>query len=288
MPLIIMWGIPSSGKTTRAKEIKKYLEEEHKKDVILLNEEELGFNKNEYYKTSASEKILRASLKSEVERNLDNQTIVILDSLNYIKGYRYEWYWLARSAKTTLTNVYLETDYEDAEKWNSERDESLAFSSELFQDYKGRLEIPNPANRWDSPWIIIRPDEDTPLDDISKAVLSGKLPRAPVSNKHEESLDTNYIYELDKTWNLINDFIIEKQHEFNEGDMIPIKSGLAESNITCSKTLTLHKHYSAIELKNLKKAFINVSKLHPPKKMDNFADLYIAFIDTNYEKQEDY
>ena len=182
----------------------------------------------------------------------------------------------------------METDYEDAQEWNSKRDVSIAFSNELLEDYRGRLEIPNPANRWDSPCIIIRPDEDTPFDDISKAVLSGKLPRAPVSNKHEESLDTNYIYELDKTWNLINDIIVEKQQEFSEGDAIPIKSGLAESNIAWSKTLTLHKHYSPIELKNLKKAFMNVSKLHPPKKIDNFADLYIAFIDTNYEKQEDY
>jgi len=39
---------------------------------------------------ASTEKILRASLKSEVERNLDNETIVILDSMNYIKGYRYE------------------------------------------------------------------------------------------------------------------------------------------------------------------------------------------------------
>jgi protein KTI12 len=49
MPLIIMCGIPCSGKTTRAKEIKTYFEEK-KKDVVLLNEENLGFNKNEYYK----------------------------------------------------------------------------------------------------------------------------------------------------------------------------------------------------------------------------------------------
>ena len=56
MPLIIMWGIPWSGKTTRAKEIKNYFEES-KKDVVLLNEEELGFNKNDSYKDSSSEKI---------------------------------------------------------------------------------------------------------------------------------------------------------------------------------------------------------------------------------------
>jgi tRNA uridine 5-carbamoylmethylation protein Kti12 len=47
--------------------------------------------------------------------------------------------------------VYLETDIEDARKWNAERAETNAFSEELFEDYKGRLEVPNPANRWDCP-----------------------------------------------------------------------------------------------------------------------------------------
>jgi len=50
MPIIIMWGIPCSGKTTRATEIGKYFEEEQKKNVVLLNEEKLKFDKNEYYK----------------------------------------------------------------------------------------------------------------------------------------------------------------------------------------------------------------------------------------------
>ena len=90
-------------------------------------------------------------MKSEVERNLDSDTIVILDSLNYIKGYRYELYCLARSAKTTLTNIYCETDVEVAQEWNAARDQAVAFTEELFNDYKGRLEVPNPANRWDCP-----------------------------------------------------------------------------------------------------------------------------------------
>ena len=50
MPLIIMVGVPCSGKTTRAKAIQKYLTEEKKMDVQLINEELLGFEKAAYYK----------------------------------------------------------------------------------------------------------------------------------------------------------------------------------------------------------------------------------------------
>ena len=52
MPLIVMVGIPSSGKTTRALEIKEYFELEHKRTVVLLNEENLNMDKNKFYKGS--------------------------------------------------------------------------------------------------------------------------------------------------------------------------------------------------------------------------------------------
>ena len=98
MPLIIMVGIPCSGKTTRARQIADYLTQEVKLDVEIINEETLGLSKAEYYKDSQSEKILRASLKSNVEKLIDPKRVVILDSMNYIKGYRYELYCLARNA----------------------------------------------------------------------------------------------------------------------------------------------------------------------------------------------
>jgi protein KTI12 len=71
MPLIVMVGIPCSGKSTRAKEIARYLSEEKKINVEIINEEVLGLNKGEYLKDPTQEKILRASLKSNVEKFID-------------------------------------------------------------------------------------------------------------------------------------------------------------------------------------------------------------------------
>lgn len=48
MPLIIICGFPSSGKTTRAKEIKLFLEKNNY-NVFLINEESLNINRNDYY-----------------------------------------------------------------------------------------------------------------------------------------------------------------------------------------------------------------------------------------------
>lgn len=50
MPLILMVGLPSSGKTTRAHEIQKYFTEHQQKEVILISDNEIisqmNVNKN--------------------------------------------------------------------------------------------------------------------------------------------------------------------------------------------------------------------------------------------------
>lgn len=99
MPLVVFCGIPSSGKTTRALELKKYLEEKYQSNVILINEEGLGLIKkdaykgqlqeemiNDLFKDYTAEKMTRAYLKSNVEKTLSKQNVIILDSQNYIKG----------------------------------------------------------------------------------------------------------------------------------------------------------------------------------------------------------
>lgn len=115
--------------------------------------------------------------------------------MNYIKGYRYELYCLARNVMTTICLVYCDTDkdtaYERCEKLNqgsiaelvkeeekkgeeevvqiiSDSTSTIAnnFPLELFEDYTSRMEVPNPAKRWDKPCFQLRTDEELPLEDI--------------------------------------------------------------------------------------------------------------------------
>ncbi|XP_012859219.1 protein KTI12 homolog, partial [Echinops telfairi] len=70
-------------------------------DAAVLGAEEAGA-----YSDAAREKALRGALRAAVERRLSRHDVVILDSLNYIKGFRYELYCLARAARTPLCLVY--------------------------------------------------------------------------------------------------------------------------------------------------------------------------------------
>lgn len=89
MPLIIVTGGPSSGKTKRSKELAKFFRGRDK-TVHVISENlaipKAGFQKNVYFSDSQKEKIVRSDLKSEAIRLLTKDNVVILDAGNYIKG----------------------------------------------------------------------------------------------------------------------------------------------------------------------------------------------------------
>lgn len=89
MPLIVVSGIPSSGKTYRTKQLTTHFEKLGKK-VVLVSESvaiaSAGFSKNKFYHNSQEEKQVRGFLKSQVISLLNHNDLVILDGSNYIKG----------------------------------------------------------------------------------------------------------------------------------------------------------------------------------------------------------
>ena len=85
MPLIILCGYPSSGKTKRSKELKEVLEKEKPNvEVILIDDGSI--DRNKVYSDRKLEILTRSALKSSVEQSLKNSNVVIVDSLNYVKG----------------------------------------------------------------------------------------------------------------------------------------------------------------------------------------------------------
>lgn len=125
MPVILLAGRPCTGKTTVANKLANYFKEKDF-EVVIVNEESLNLIKNLSYNSAANEKILRGNLKSSLEHNLSNMNtnkrkIVIFDSLNYIKGFRYEIYCLTRSIRTQYCVVWVACQNEKANEWNTLR-----------------------------------------------------------------------------------------------------------------------------------------------------------------------
>ncbi|KAM6172338.1 protein KTI12 homolog [Erethizon dorsatum] len=106
MPLVVFCGLPYSGKSRRAEQLRRALAAEGRAVYVVDDASVLGTEDATVYCDSAREKALRGALRASVERRLSRHDVVILDSLNYIKGFRYELYCLARAAHTPLCLVY--------------------------------------------------------------------------------------------------------------------------------------------------------------------------------------
>ncbi|KAG4216576.1 hypothetical protein PC116_g34943, partial [Phytophthora cactorum] len=118
MPLIIVTGLPTSGKTTRAKQLHNYLSERiadssspaaAKYRLHLISDQTLSISRSVYdlsatpahtRSANASEKDARAAIYGATKRVLSDRDIVILDGLNYIKGWRYQLFCEAKAVRT--------------------------------------------------------------------------------------------------------------------------------------------------------------------------------------------
>jgi len=128
--LITFTGYPSSGKTRRAFQLKDHLDrriaDPSGQKVIVLSDDLLNLDRSSYdgmpylfplfppfalilirndATDSRSEKSARATLFAAIQRQMGQDTILIVDALNYIKGFRYQLYCAAREFKLRVCTV---------------------------------------------------------------------------------------------------------------------------------------------------------------------------------------
>lgn len=181
MALIIVTGLPCSGKTRLAEKIESFLkkkfQEEGKGDQqikLISDTDNLEYDgRNNIYMSIPKEKELRGWLRSETQRYINLKQIVILDAAAYIKGFRYELFCLTKEAKGHYCIVEKLIDPEVCWKWNeqvkcSKQEEQqsdpelpdLCYNRETFDALVLRYEKCDENNRWDSPLFRLNNEED--------------------------------------------------------------------------------------------------------------------------------
>ncbi|KAF5891575.1 Bloom syndrome protein, partial [Clarias magur] len=191
-------NIFKGGKSRRAHEIRDYFCGNTDKQVDIIGDEMQGIDKNTVYADSQREKNLRGALRSEVERRINKDDIVILDSLNYIKGYRYELFCLIKHVQTPHCLVYCLTSPALSSEWNKEREADYRYSQEILDGLILRFEAPDSRNRWDSPLFTIEKEGKVPFEAISDAIFKRKVPPPNQSTQSQPLSSTNFLFELDR------------------------------------------------------------------------------------------
>ncbi len=122
MPLLIICGYPSSGKSKFSRSLmNQFLIKNPELKISLINDESLHLTKLVTYQTEEAEKEARSSIRSEVGHLLSRESLTIVDSMNYIKGFRYEISCIAKAVGTLCALCWVITNKELCVQWNAER-----------------------------------------------------------------------------------------------------------------------------------------------------------------------
>lgn len=121
------------------------------------------------------EKDARAALLAATERVLSKDCTVILDAPNYIKGYRYQLYCLARAASTPHALLWCQPSSGNASNEEACRE---IYGEGVWQAMLDRFEEPDGNNRWDTPLFIAENGKFDQAEELWSA-LNDKPKKAP-------------------------------------------------------------------------------------------------------------
>lgn len=273
MPLLIITGYPSSGKTTRARKLTAHFTAKYpEKKVIVVNDEQFtGFDREKIYSSSHNEKNHRAYLKSETQKYLNKDTLVIIDALNYIKGYRYELFCVTKSAQTPHAVLWCDVSREKVLELNCSKPEAERYPETLVSELVMRYEEPNGQARWDSPLFIVQVDGEVDTDQLDAALFKSKAPPPNMSTVAQPLQPTNFMYELDKVTSEVVKHIITSQRESMPGDKIKVP-GAGE--------IYLGKHCTMAELNKIRRQFVSYMKMNPTSDCSKLSAMFLQYMQT--------
>ncbi|KAL8808949.1 MAG: hypothetical protein Q9200_003869 [Gallowayella weberi] len=272
MPLILISGYPSSGKTYRSNQLLDFFNskikgatESHitRLNVVLINDQTLGLSKD-VYREARPEKDARAAEYSAVKRALGRDTIVIADGLNYIKGYRYQLYCEAKAVQTPSCVVHIGTPVEKCKAMNADLlndpDSFEGYPEDIFDNLIYRYEEPNGMTRWDSPLFTVPYDDAMPpCEEIWNALIGteGELKKVKpnMATVMKPAAESDYLYELDQITQEVMTAVIawQKDHLGELGGQVPIDDTTVELP---ASPVTLP------QLQRIRRQFISLNRQH--------------------------
>jgi len=267
-----MCGLPSSGKTTRAQQIVQHLTS-LAVEVQVINYESLHIDKNAMYKDVLSEKKGRSAFKAAAVRFLSQNRVVIVDFDNCIKGFRYELHCAVREASTTQCVVYCDVSVDTAREWNDKRDQTLRYTTAIFEDLIRRLEVPNEQKRWDHPLFTIRENDIFPVQDIVQVLLKGKSVQPSTATVPQKVEDSSYVYELDRLSQQIIKVVLDAS-----------TNGLPQDEIKIPGTdqkMVLNRRVNLAELNRLRRQYLKIAQLRPPQSSQLILKTFIDFLNAS-------
>lgn len=188
--LVILCGLPASGKSKFAKSLKNLIEskiqtnkshisQDSTTNSFILNKDnkeilqsKVGILDTDIIRNTlfgdnfepSKENTVRKTALDHIRKMLEEKMIVISDDINYFESMRHEYVTLSETLKCPYFIVYISTPLEVCIKWNNLRKNPL--KKDIIIKISDKFDKPGTKYQWDSPLIEI----DLSKIEINKAV----------------------------------------------------------------------------------------------------------------------
>ncbi len=258
---------------------------------------------------NASEKDARATIYGAVKRVLSDKDIVILDGLNYIKGWRYQLHCESKAMRTPSCILQIGCGVDRAKQVNEDRlqkredepeglDNQEPYEQGNWDNLVFRYEEPNPMTRWDSPlFTLIWEDDETQanrtFDSLWDAIAGeGRKVVRPNQATEPRGRDSSgdYLYILDRETQYIVKRILEQQEDEGGGEVkIPL-SGADQQDLVVD--LPAGNKVGLPKLQRHRRAFMGLNRggigLEAVGNMatDRLRTLFVRYLNDAFENDE--
>ena len=174
--LLILCGLPASGKTSISKNVASLLEDKHGIPTMVISSDD--FRDMLSYSSKGFEPEREISVKilyeNAIATGLGHGFVVISDDLNYYKSMRSDLRQIAKRAGSDYDIVYVDTPVEQAIKWNQERGSPIP--SSLIEEINQKLDPPKGDYQWDTPLAVVNPSKQS-SEEIANIIVTAVLKR---------------------------------------------------------------------------------------------------------------
>lgn len=274
MPLVIVSGLPQSGKSSAARILCDYLRGHigEGANVEVISEADYGCDPVATFSSADLEKKARGNFISAIERRVNRNNIVIADGLNYIKGYRYQLHCIARAAATPHCVLYCAASEQQVRERNNNQ-VPPKYPPSILEELLMRYEEPSDNARWDNPLFTITSVEEMDGAAIMQALLGGTARPPSMATLVKLGNSAALLTELDKITINVVERIMTSIKEFGVPTRVDFPNGLY---------LIIKKPLGMSDLQQLRRQFIVMNRLHQAN-VSKLEDLFISYLENNLE-----